>query len=660
MNKITKSVNKLASAVAAGNKNKNSRGKRNRTRRGRKRTASKQRGAAYRLVGKDLVQSLPANIVASKGYFGIITANPAYWSGTRIAAIASAYQSYSINKFTVEYVPQVSVGYNGTVIMGTKWDNGVTTNMQQQSLYTSPGGRMVVVYKGARSNVPLSGLQLKRFNMAGDLSATTNPFVFLAAVRAGYLSYQGSGDTPVTPGYFVVHYDYTLYNPIGAGWRYSTSYMTTQEKIDELASTTVMLAEDASPYGAGTYFDYTGGQLSWQQTPISIPAETLINVYANGPAANEQSPDNVAITGQSIRIVNSIQFRNAASREWQNCRVFKVGAATYQGVPGYSSAYFGIKQLGVGALDTEFQLTVWHDVKQISLANPVGWYAQMPDPSRTGEFRVGTVINRHSSICPVNGWNVMDVLTHQLLDTPNTLIYPCTNVAFENEEEEADMDDQPIPDDAPQDWVPVASNTQTLMDHVGLSRYTVNTADAFEATPISTWDPVSAHDAGDVLEPLQDYILIAKYWPTPDVPYRVVKNGEARIKLTDKQKNSWYLINNPVIYNNAGVSHPLFGLPSASGRVTLFGRNDNGDLIFKYNSGQTSTYKIKMTTLTYRNDEGGTAGVNYIMNKNDAAQDRMGLTVNISYVAPTWSVQGDYTGFIDDLVVCLSPQLRDG
>lgn len=604
------------------------------------------RGSSYRIVGKDLVQNLPANIVTSSGYFGIITANPAYWSGTRIAAIASAYQSYTINKFTVEYVPQVSVGYNGTVIMGTKWDNGAITSMQQQSLYTSPGGRMTAVYDKTSSSVPLTGLQMRRFNMAGDLSATTNPFVFMAAVRAGYLAYQGSGDTPVVPGYFVVHYDYTLHNPIGSGWSYQTNYAVSLEQVDELASTTVLLAQDVSPYGAGTYFDYTGGSLSWQGTPVSIPSTTLVNVYANGPIANEDLPETVAVTGQAARIVDKIQFRNGADQSWQDCPIYKVGAGLYQGVPGYSSAYFGIHDLGIGPEnDRDFNLTAWHGVKSISLQNAVGWFTQMPDPSRTGQFRVGTkVVGRHSSIVPVQNWNVLDILSGDLLDHPNSLIYTCTNVVFPDEKDESEMETSPLDDDVPQDWVPLADNTNEVRAHMTLLKRTLSDEGVLQEQTITAWSELTPYEAGAILEPYQSYLLIAKYWPTVDVPYRIFTNGPARVSVNEVQKKTWHIFNNPGLTDATGAIHPTFALPASAGRVTLFGRLDNGAL----------TISSVFNGVTYHLTGDATPQGDFIYSKSSDGNIPMTVECHIKYESPVWSMETDFYGYFICLITAKS------
>lgn len=618
-------------------------------------TNSYARGASYRMVGKDLVQSLPPTVTQNNGYFGLITANPAYWSGTRISAISSAYQSYTINRFTVEYVPQVSVGYNGTVIMGTKWDNGVSTPMQQQSLYTSPGGRMTAVYKATRTAVPLSGLQLKRFNVAGDLNTTTNPFIFMAAVRGGFLAYQEPGTTPVTPGYFVVHYDYTFFNPIGSGWSYNTQYAVTLNDVNEQASTTVMLAEDVKPYSAGTYFDYTGGNLSWQNTPIYVPSTTLINVYANGPIANEDLPSDTAVTGQQqLRIVDKIQFRNGVSEEWHDCVVYQVGAGTYQGVPGYSSAYFGLREWGVGDSDREFNLTVWHGIKQIRLSSPIGYYTQMPDPSRTGEFRVGTKIGRHSSICPVNGWNIIDVLQGQALDVPNTLVYPCTNAVFENPKKEEEMETDGIPDNAPQDYELVINNGEEVASRRILIKNTKE-GETVTTETVDKWNGVSTEMVMDyVLEPRQQYILIAKCWPTPDVPYHVVNTRDARLEMTPAQIKQWWLIHNPyIVYSETEELHK-YSLPDVSGRVTLFGRPDQGKLKL-YAKGVWMTAPLLYYLKTVQLHVSPTNS--YVLMRTENTQDNpMSKEARVRYEGENWVYETSIVAYLDGLIVSTDPQ----
>lgn len=74
--------------------------------------------------------------------FSVITANPVYWGGTRISAIASAYYNYRPIKMSFHYVPQVPVTVSGTVVAGTLWCGQVPSWDLQQSLVTSNGGMM--------------------------------------------------------------------------------------------------------------------------------------------------------------------------------------------------------------------------------------------------------------------------------------------------------------------------------------------------------------------------------------------------------------------------------------------------------------------------------------------------------------------------------------
>lgn len=75
-----------------------------------------------RLAGCDLVRPISSTAGTGAGnIFAVIPANPAYWEGTKIAAIASAYFNYRPIRLRFHYVPQVPVTVAGTVVSGTLW-----------------------------------------------------------------------------------------------------------------------------------------------------------------------------------------------------------------------------------------------------------------------------------------------------------------------------------------------------------------------------------------------------------------------------------------------------------------------------------------------------------------------------------------------------------
>lgn len=171
---------------------------------------------SLRVTGRDLVYTIPDALQAKdKNVFAVITANPAYWKGTRVAAFAAAYMNYRPIRMTFSYIPQVSVVQPGTIIYGTLWNGAALPAEFQQTLATSNGGNICQCYLPAESAVTLgSNLQQNLFTLAGDLNATTNPFVFVSAVAG----------SDVVPGYWMVNYTYEFKNPIGSSWTYEQTF----------------------------------------------------------------------------------------------------------------------------------------------------------------------------------------------------------------------------------------------------------------------------------------------------------------------------------------------------------------------------------------------------------------------------------------------------
>lgn len=87
--------------------------------------------------------------------FAVIPSNPAYWTGTRVAVLASAYFNYRPLRMSFHYVPQVPVTYAGTVVSGTLWNGQAVESDVQQTLVTSNGGMMNQCYVPADSRVIL-------------------------------------------------------------------------------------------------------------------------------------------------------------------------------------------------------------------------------------------------------------------------------------------------------------------------------------------------------------------------------------------------------------------------------------------------------------------------------------------------------------------------
>jgi hypothetical protein len=164
------------------------------------------------------------------GVITVIPANPCYWLGTRIAALAQGYQNFRPLMFKVSYVPQCAVTQQGNVIAGTLWNTLPSPSNFQQTLRTSPGGMMTQCYKPATTAVTMrSNLQFNLFRCAGKFDQESNPFTYIALAIATV----NENNQRIIPGYFYVDYAYTFKNPIGYSHVFFNSGMTTpQQQLD--------------------------------------------------------------------------------------------------------------------------------------------------------------------------------------------------------------------------------------------------------------------------------------------------------------------------------------------------------------------------------------------------------------------------------------------
>lgn len=263
-----KLINKLTNIINKGNKRRKTQYPRstNRVSIARRRAYDRQRRAvpaAYtrnynkqflvdqltatsaRVSGSDLVYSIPDSIVtgSATNVMTVIPSNPAYWLGTRIAAIAAGYQNFRPLKFEVHYVPQVAVTQAGNVIAGTLWHDAPPRINLQQTLRTSNGGMMTQCYKPAVSHIRLqTNLQYNLYRMGGDIDAQSMPFYYLAIC----IACKNGSNAQIIPGYFYVNYSYEFKNPIGLSTIYYNSGLTLfQNMTQEVRSNTVaMLCSD--------------------------------------------------------------------------------------------------------------------------------------------------------------------------------------------------------------------------------------------------------------------------------------------------------------------------------------------------------------------------------------------------------------------------------
>lgn len=230
-----------------------------------------------RCSGTDLIYPIPATVSSSNDtLFAIFPCNPAYWSGTRIAQIAPAYQNYRPIRFRVSYIPQVAVTQPGTVFMGTLWNEGAPVNDIQQSLFTSNGGCLTQCYIPCDTTVALgSNLQQNLFQMTDSLNPDTCPFLFLAGVRGG----------EVVPGYFYVSYEYEFKNPIGRAWTFYNSGLTTYGALPDVAqynNQTIVLTSQLGSFGPGTQLDRESNGVFYHGSPVTtLTSTTPCILYAN-------------------------------------------------------------------------------------------------------------------------------------------------------------------------------------------------------------------------------------------------------------------------------------------------------------------------------------------------------------------------------------------
>lgn len=233
--------------------------------------------SSCRCAGTDLIYPIPATVSsATDTLFAIFPCNPAYWSGTRIAQIAPAYQNYRPIRFHVSYIPQVAVTQPGTVFMGTLWNEGAPVNDIQQSLFTSNGGCLTQCYIPCDTTVSLgSNLQQNLFQMTDSLNPDTCPFLFLAGVRGG----------EVVPGYFYVTYEYEFKNPIGRAWTFYNSGLTTYGALPDVAqynNQTIVLTSQLGNFGPGTQLDRESNGVFYHGSPVTtLTSSTPCILYAN-------------------------------------------------------------------------------------------------------------------------------------------------------------------------------------------------------------------------------------------------------------------------------------------------------------------------------------------------------------------------------------------
>lgn len=215
-------------------------------------------GTTVTVAGRDLVYSVPTQLAdTNTPIIAVIPANPAYWAGTRVAALAQGYQTYRPLQFKISYVPQCAVTQEGNVIGGTLWNDAPSEQSLQQSLRTSNGGLMIQCYSKKTTTVTLrSNLQYNLYRMGGQFDQESNPFIFMAMTVGCTKTVEGV-TTNVVPGYFYVSWKYTFKNPIGESIVYGNSGLTNFD--DPLVDTS---AKNVSMVYIAKYDEDTGKYVS--------------------------------------------------------------------------------------------------------------------------------------------------------------------------------------------------------------------------------------------------------------------------------------------------------------------------------------------------------------------------------------------------------------
>jgi hypothetical protein len=242
-------------------------------------TMLRQNGNSVRVTGRDLIYSIPDDLtspIQDTNVITVIPANPAYWKGTRIAALASGYQNYRPILFKITYIPMCAVTQQGNVIGGTIWDDGIDNDNLQQSLRTSNGGFMTQCYVPHTTKIrPKSNLQFNLYRMGGEFSTTSNPFIFIALA----IGCKNTANQRITPGYFYVTWSFELKNPIGSINNYNNSGLITYSNLTTEMNTTLINIDPTSDVPFGAYIDIEQGD----EDPIAMYNGTPIEISENTP-----------------------------------------------------------------------------------------------------------------------------------------------------------------------------------------------------------------------------------------------------------------------------------------------------------------------------------------------------------------------------------------
>lgn len=243
-------------------------------------TVLRQNGNSVRVTGRDLIYPIPDTLTApiqTTNVIAVIPANPAYWTGTRIAALASGYQNYRPIKFKINYIPMCAVTQQGNVIGGTIWDDGLDNDNIQQSLRTSNGGFLTQCYVPHSTTIrPKTNLQFNLYRVGGDFDTKANPFLFIAIA----IGCKDANDKRIVPGYFYVTWSFELKNPVGANSTFFNTGLTQYSAITPQMNNTIvnLLTNTDIPFGA-----YVDLELDTNNNKLTYYNGTQVTVENNTP-----------------------------------------------------------------------------------------------------------------------------------------------------------------------------------------------------------------------------------------------------------------------------------------------------------------------------------------------------------------------------------------
>lgn len=239
----------------------------------------RQTGTSMRVKGRDLIYKIPTNLEANNdtNVITIIPCNPAYWLGTRMAAISAGYQNYRPITFKISYVPQCAVTQQGNVIGGTIWNMSPNDANIQQTLRTSNGGMLTQCYKPYSTNIELgTNLQFNLFRMGGKFDQESNPFIYIAMS----IGTKDSNNNTIIPGYFYVNYEYELKNPIGDTIKYYNSgLIQNKDKPTIYINQSLINCSDTNS-NIGALIQDDGGY-TWNDKEIELKNESYVWYFCN-------------------------------------------------------------------------------------------------------------------------------------------------------------------------------------------------------------------------------------------------------------------------------------------------------------------------------------------------------------------------------------------